>query len=396
MRFDRQELAGSLGDLGTLLPITIALIQLNGMDATAVFLCIALFYVLSGLYFGITVPVQPMKVVGAYAISQGLSPTIISTSGALLAVMLLLLVVTGAVHYLSIIVPRPVIRGVQLTTGVVLLTRGIQLMLGTSSLQTVREASEPFLTVQSVGPIPIGWLIGALAFALILLFIKNRVAPAALVVIVMGALAGLALGGWNGLASIELGLSHPELLPYGLPSASDLVIALTLLALPQMPMTIGNAVLAQADLTKEYFGPEGARRSTVKALTLSMALANIAAAAIGGMPMCHGAGGLAAHYQFGARTAGSNLMIGLFFAAIAIFLGSHATAVLGLIPFAVLGVLLAFAGSQLALVILDVKERKDLFVVVIVLGVSLASNLAVGFACGLVLAFLLRHPKLEV
>ncbi len=396
MRFDRHELAGSLGDLGTLLPMTIALIQFNGMDATAVFLCIGAFYVLSGLYFRITVPVQPMKVVAAYAIAQGLSPTVISTSGVLMAAMLLLLVVTGAVSYLSVVVPRPVIRGVQLTTGVVLLVKGAQLVFGGSPLQGARDAAEPFLAIQHIGPVPIGWIIGALAFVTILLLLKNKVAPAALVVIIVGALAGLALGGWNGLDAIGIDLNYPTPLPYGLPDASDLVIALTVLALPQLPMTIGNATLAQADLTKEYFGPEEARRSTVRALTLSMALANIASAIFGGIPMCHGSGGLAAHYRFGARTAGSNVMIGVFFAGVAILLGSHATALLGLIPLAVLGVLLAYAGSQLALVIIDVKERKDLFVVMIVLGISLASNLAVGFAIGLLLAFALRHPKLEV
>ena len=89
-----------------------------------------------------------------------------------------------------------------------------------------------------------------------------------------------------------------------------------------------------------------------------MAVANFLSSSIGGMPLCHGAGGLAAHYRFGARTAGSNLMIGAIFSAVAILLGRHCLAIVYLIPLSVLGVLLLFSGSQLALTVLDLKEIK--------------------------------------
>ena len=114
------------------------------------------------------------------------------------------------------------------------------------------------------------------------------------------------------------------------------------------------------------------------------------------MPLCHGAGGLAAHYRFGARTAGSNLMIGLVFVVLAIFLGMHALAVVYLIPMSVLGVMLIFAGSQLALTIIDMRERKDLFVVLVMLGITLASNLAVGFLVGIGIAYALKSERLAV
>ncbi len=94
------------------------------------------------------------------------------------------------------------------------------------------------------------------------------------------------------------------------------------------------------------------------------------------MPVCHGAGGLAAHYQFGARTNGSNLIIGGLFVLLALTLGSGAVNALHLLPMGVLGVLLFFAGSQLALTILDMKSRTELFVVVVMLGITLTANLA--------------------
>lgn len=394
--FNRHELAGSLGDLGTLLPLAIGLIQINGFEATPVLLMVGVYHILSGAYFGITMPVQPMKVVAAYAIAAAVQPIVITTSGFLIGVILIALALTSAIDLIGALVPKPVIRGIQLTTGALLLSKGVHFAYGDTALQQTRQAVEPFLAVQSLGPIPIGWVLGPAAFVIILLLLKNKVAPSALVVVAAGLVAGLALGGLQAIDDAAIGFHLPRFLPFGTPTNAEIVVALTVLALPQLPLTFGNAVLAQADLTKEYFGEKVAARSTPRALTLSMGLANVVTAFVGGMPMCHGSGGLAAHYRFGARTAGSNIMIGAVFIAVALILGDGATQILGLLPLSVLGALLAFAGAQLAVVILDVKTRKDLFVVIVVLGVSLAIQLAVGFVVGTILYYALRHPKIDV
>ena len=105
---------------------------------------------------------------------------------------------------------------------------------------------------------------------------------------------------------------------------------------------------------------------------------------------------MAAHYRFGARTAGSNLVIGAVFVALAVFLGTHALTIVYLMPMAVLGVLLLFAGSQLALTVIDMRERKDMFVALVMLGITLATNLAVGFMIGFLLAYLLKSDRLSV
>ncbi len=160
-------------------------------------------------------------------------------------------------------------------------------------------------------------------------------------------------------------------------------------------MSLGNAVLAYTDLSKEYFGDRSAKVTNPKAC-ISMALANFFSFCLGGMPLCHGAGGLAAHYRFGARTAGSNLMIGLIFAGLAILLGTNIVEVLNLLPMAVLDVLLVFAGSQLTLTIMDLDQRKDLFVATLILGITLATNLAAGFITGMIVAQVLKWEKLSV
>jgi len=395
LRFDRQELAGSLGDLGTLLPLAIGLLVINGLSATGLLFTVGLFYILAGLYFGVTIPVEPMKVISAYAIASALSPEQVTAAGLWMAVLLLALGLSGGIGLVCQIVPFASVRGVQLATGMLLLSQGVGLILGTTSLQRARGSAEPFLSVDSIGFVPLGLVLGLAAVVLILALLENRRTPAALVVVVLGLAAGLLFGGWRGLAGFHLGLHLPVLLPFGWPSASVLVLALTSLALPQLPMTIGNAVVAQADLTREYFGEEAGRRNSTRALTVSMGLGNLAAALVGGMPLCHGAGGLAAHYRFGARTAGSNLMIGGVFVLLALLVGDMAVHVLTLLPFAVLGALLCFAGAQLALTILDVRDRKDLLVVLATLGITLASNLAAGFIAGIVLAYLFRYTRLQ-
>jgi SulP family sulfate permease len=389
------EFSGSLGDLGTLLPLSIGMIMINGLNPWGVFFAVGIFYIFSGLYYGITVPIQPMKVIGAYAIAMGLSASQVVASGALIGLFLLIIGGTGAVTFIGKYTPKAAVRGVQLSTGILLVAQGVRFMVGTSKFQALREAAEPYLTLQSLGPVPIGIVIGVVGGVLTLLLLDNKRFPAGLLIILGGLLTGFILGTHEGFGSVRLGLYIPKILPYGVPSSIDFSFALLVLVLPQIPMTLGNAVIANADLSREYFEADS-KRVTYRALCISQGLANLLSFFVGGMPMCHGAGGLAAHYRFGARTAGSNLMIGLVFVILALFLGTHALAVVYLLPMSVLGVLLVFAGTQLALTIIDLKDRKGLFVALVMLGITLGTNLAVGFVVGIALAYALKSEKLTV
>lgn len=394
-RFNRLEFSGSLGDLGTLLPLAIGLILVNGLRPGGVFFSVGLFFILTGLYFGITVPVQPMKVIGAYAIATAMTASQITASGYLIGLVLLVIGATGAITVIGRYIPKAVVRGVQLSTGTLLMVEGIKFMLGTTRLQMLRQAAEPYLSISGIGPVPIGIVIGIAGGLLALLLLENKKFPAGLVVVLGGIFLGSVLGAGEGLDMIKPALYLPQILPFGWPSGADATFALFALVLPQIPMTLGNAVIAYADLSRDYFG-DSSRRVTYKSACISMALANFLASTIGGMPLCHGAGGLAAHYRFGARTAGSNLIIGGIFVILAVVLGNDSLAVIYLLPLSVLGILLLFAGSQLALTILDLKDRKDLFTAVVILGITLASNLAIGFITGIAIAYLLKTEKLHV
>lgn len=394
-QFSRLEFSGSLGDLGTLLPLGLGLILVNGLSPNGIFLSVGLFFVFSGLYFGVTVPIQPMKVISAYAIATAMTASQITASGYLIGLVLLVIGATGAITIIGKYIPKSVVRGVQLSTGTLLMVEGIKFMLGATRLQVLRQAAEPYLSINSVGPVPVGIIIGIVGGMLTLLLLDNKKFPAGVVVVFGGIALGLIFGIREGLEKINLGIHLPQFLPLGWPTKADFTFALLALVLPQIPMTLGNAVIAYADLSKDYFG-DNSKKVTYKSACISMALANVVSSTIGGMPLCHGAGGLAAHYRFGARTAGSNLMIGAIFVILAVVLGNESLAVIYLIPLSVLGILLLFAGSQLALTIMDLENRKDFFVVLIMLGITFASNLAAGFMVGIVVGWVLKTNKLNV
>ncbi len=394
-RFNRLEVAGSFGDLGALLPIAIGMIMLNGLNPFGLFFSIGLFYIFAGVYFGVTISVQPMKVISAYALATALSPSEIAASALLMAIFLFSMGITGVITHIGRLVPTSVIRGVQLATGTLLMAEGVRFVVGTSTYQLSQGISEPYLAIQSILTLPIGIFIGIISAVITLFFLSSKKAPAGIIVILFGIMAGLLLGTHEGFSAISFKINLPDILPFGTPTSVDFSFALLMLVLPQLPMTIGNAVVANADLSKQYFGKKS-EKVTPKALCITMALANCLCFFVGGMPLCHGAGGLASHYAFGARTAGSNLIIGAIFILLAILLGSHAVTLLQLIPFSVMGVLLFFAGSQLALTIMDMSDRKEFFVIFAMLGITLVTNLAIAFGVGIALAYLLKSNKLTI
>lgn len=389
------ELAGSLGDLGTILPLAVGMIMINDMNPIGIFIGVGLFYILSGLYFKVTCPVEPMKVISAYAIATGITATQMQASCLWIFVILFIIGSVGLIDYISRFIPKSAIRGVQLSTGLLLLSQGIRLIVGTSTFQIMRKTAEPYLLFQHIGVLPIGILLGTLLGIMTLFLLENKRFPAAVMIIGVGLTIGFFFGNQAGWEQLKMGFNLPSFLPNGIPTADDFSFALLILVLPQIPMTIGNAVIANADLSHDYF-KEDSQRVSYRSLCLSMALANLGSFFIGGMPMCHGAGGLASRYRFGARTAGSNLIIGTIFLTIAVVFGSQILLFINLLPMSILGVLLVFAGAQLALSVLDMRTRKELFVVFFIVGVTLASNLAAGFLVGIIIASILRSEKISV
>lgn len=365
-KFNRNEFAGSLGDLGTLLPLTIALVLMNSVPLASTLLVIGGLYIACGLYYRLPIPVQPLKVVSAVAIAGQLPVETVAASGLILGVILLLLAVTGAIDFVAKIFTRPIVRGIQLGLGMILMVKGVEFI------------ASPELVLN--GPALAPWinpLVGIIGAVIVLIFLENKRFPAAILLLAFGIIASLLIGG-QGVGSTESGG-----LVFIAPDFSHYWNAFFLLVLPQFPLTIGNAIISTRDVAINEFGAEQTRRVTLKALLTSMGVTGLITGFIGAMPVCHGAGGLAAHYRFGARTGGSNLMIGVIFVMLALLFGEQALQLLTLIPKSVLGVLLIFAGLELARLIADVTDKEHIMIALAIAGVSVAtSNMGIGVLVG--------------
>lgn len=382
-RLNRNEISGALGDVGILIPLSLSLITINGLNPTSVLLSVGLLYIFAGLYFGIPMPVQPLKAVAAIAIASSLSPNVISAAAILMGGVLLLLSLSGAVNLLVRFFSVPVIKGIQLSIGLLFMKSGLEQIFKPEFL-----IGGPEMTITLLGrTVPLGVLIGPLSLLLILGFIWHPRVPTSLLVLGFGVLVGTSLGSPSIPSFVNLG---PIPLSFAWPAAKDFLTAFLLLVIPQLPLTLGNAVISTADVAREYFG-EGAQRVTPRRLCYSMGLANLWVGLTGGMPLCHGAGGLTAHYRFGARTPTANLFIGGCCLLLALAFGQASISVLSLIPYSVLGALLFYVGWRHVLLIARVRRRLDYATVFTVAGATLIfRNLAIACGIGIVLEWLLN------
>jgi MFS superfamily sulfate permease-like transporter len=247
------------------------------------------------------------------------------------------LAVTGLGRRAASWVPRSALLGVVMGLGFSFMLEGIHMM--------------------STG----SWVAGLLLAVTLVLLGRPRV-PAMLVLLTIGV--AMALINEPDLMR-ELGALKPEFriptLAWGTLSMSDLWTGLILLSLPQLPLTFGNAYLSITEENNRLF-PD--RAVTERSVAFSTGLMNLGSSLVGGIPMCHGAGGMAGHVQFGARTGGSSIILGSILLCAGLFLSSSIGTVFKMFPQSVLGVILFMAGLQLALGSRDAgAEKADRFVV---------------------------------
>jgi SulP family sulfate permease len=384
LRFDAQELSGGLGDIGVMVPIVATLIIANGFNPTSVLLVFGVTYVAAGLYFRIPMPVQPLKAMAAIAIAQGLSPEVVSAAGLVMAIVLLFLAWSSLMRPLSTLFSRPVVRGIQLGVGLLLVQSGIRLA---TSGPIVRGGPD-FVLHAPNGDVAIALLVSTALLPLILLGSSRARIPFMLVLLPPSILLGM-LASPPPLPEITPG---PMFATPSLPNASTLLTALVVLVLPQLPLTLGNAVIASTDTARGYF--KQASRVNHRSVLVSKGIANTAAGLLGGMPVCHGAGGLTAHYRFGARTGGATVMLGGILIVLALGFGSGAAHFFALIPLPVLAALLCLVGIQHSLLARDVRGWPERAIVIAIAGIGIASNnLAWGFLAGIAADQLLRLAR---
>jgi predicted benzoate:H+ symporter BenE len=360
--YNKMEFAGAFGDLGTLIPFVMGYVTLNNMDPLGILVAFGIFKIFVGLYFKTPVPVQPMKAIGGMAIAHAgtITPGMIWGSGIFTGIFWLLMGVTGAITWIEKVTTKPVIRGIMLGLGLSFILEGLGMM-----------KSQPLLAIGGV--------------VLTLLLLNSHRLPAMLVLLAYGVIFAIVQkpGLVEELSHLSIRFRLPEL-TFGQVTWKELLSGFVILGLPQAPLTLGNAILATVHENNNYF-PE--RKVTVKTISIDHGVMNLVSAAIGGIPLCHGAGGMAGHLRFGARTGGALVILGVILLLVGLFLSDSVSLLFQVFPRPILGVILFFAGVELALVIKDIKlQKQNLFVLLVTAGTALW-NMGVAYLAGLFLYY---------
>ncbi|WAC04699.1 MAG: putative sulfate/molybdate transporter [Methanoregula sp.] len=355
LKFSLSELAGAFGDFGTIIPLIVAVALVTTMNIGAMLLFFGIWYMITGYYYGLPIPIEPMKAIAVIVIAERLGAGEIAAAGLILGVLFLLMSYGPLLRWLEAAIPTSVVRGIQL---------GLALLLVRTSVGFI--ISDPLFSA-------IGIMI--ILLFLIIIFYQERIPDlSALIIIAIGVAAGIII---NGLPQVQV-LTFQALI---IPPPADYIDAMYSLVPAQALLTVTNAILATALLTKDLFK----REVPAPHLSRSIGIMNLISVPLGGFPMCHGAGGLAGQYRYGARTGGANILAGLIFIVLALFFAS--ADMLTLIPVGLFGALLLFVALEMG----KHSFRTESLPVTILIGVlALISSMTVAFFIGIIAAYLVH------
>ena len=370
-RYDRSEWAGAFGDLGTLIPFIIGYISILKLDPLGVLFMFGVFLIISGFYYKTPIPVQPMKAIGGAAITQTalITPGAVWGAGLFTGIFWLILGLSGTLKYVSKIAGKPVIRGIVLGLGLLFIIEGTNLM-------------------------KTDFIVAVAALFLTFVLLTNKRIPAMFALLIFGVAVAFVKD--SGILR-ELAVIRPD---FRLPQFSlgeitwkEFVTGTLILAIPQIPLTLGNAVIAVTAENNRLF-PESP--VSEKKIAVSQGLMNLIAPLFGGIPVCHGAGGMAGHVRFGARTGGSLVILGGLLLLLGLCFSSSVLVLFNMIPSCVLGVILFFAGLELAVSARDAgTEKGDFYILLVTAGFALW-NVGIGFLAGLVMQELVKRKIIRL
>jgi hypothetical protein len=369
LRFDRHELAGSVGDLGTDLPLIVGMIVTAGLDPASVLVTFGLFQIATGVLYGLPMPMQPLKAMAAVVIAGGATAAELYGGGLAIGAVMLVLSLTGSLTWLARVISKPVVRGIQI---------GLGLMLADVALRRF---------LPDLGAT--GYLLAIVGFAILLIGRWRSAWWAGPAVVTLGLVTTAFTVSWSAIGA-GMGLSLPK--PH-VPHWGEIATGFLLLALPQLPLSLSNSVIATTQTIADLF-PE--RSVSVRKIGLTYSVANLLAPWLSGIPVCHGCGGLAGHYALGARTGGSVVLYGAGFLVLGLFLAGAFGELAEAFPLPLLGVLLAFEALALLSLAQDLAGSNRDWKIALIVAVC-AFWLPQGFAVGVVIGILLDHflPQAE-
>ncbi|XP_059296398.1 molybdate transporter 1 [Lycium ferocissimum] len=398
------ELNGAMGDLGTYIPIVLALTLASDLNLGTTLIFTGVYNFVTGAIYGIPMPVQPMKSIAAVAISNPeFGVPEIMAAGICTAGILFLLGVTGLMQLVYRLIPISVVRGIQLAQG---------LSFAMTAVKYIKNVQD-FAKSKSKGErdwLGLDGLLLALICAIFIVIvngageaqienqestetgnIRRRVKkvifslPSACLIFLLGVILAI-IRGPQAVKGFKFGPSRIEVVSISKQAWKQGFIKGTI---PQLPLSILNSVIAVCKLSTDLFPEKG--EVTATSVSVTVGLMNLIGCWFGAMPCCHGAGGLAGQYKFGGRSGGCVALLGVAKFVLGLVLGSSMVKVLTQFPVGVLGVLLLFAGIELAMCSRDMNTKEESFVVLVCTAVSLVgSSAALGFLCGIVVHLVLK------
>ncbi len=356
LRFNRQEWAGAFGDMGTDFPLIAGMTLVAGLDAASVLVMYGLMQIMTGLIYQRPMPVQPLKAVATIVIAQKLTGPVIYGGGLAIALVMLILSLTRSLDLLARIVPKCVVRGIQLGLGINLAMLALKDYVG-------RDGAN-------------GYILAGIAFVLVLILLPNKKYPAALAVIGLGLIYAFVFKiDFSDLGSIS-GFKLPDV---HIPTGQDILSGFLLLAIPQIPLSLGNSILATRQINDDLF-PQ--KPLTTRKIGFTYSMMNLINPFFGGIPVCHGSGGMMGHYTFGARTGGSLLIYGGMYLVLGLFFSRGFSTILQIFPLPVLGAILFVESLALMTLVRDLNEQKDDLWIAFMVGL-MSCSLPNGFVIGL-------------
>jgi MFS superfamily sulfate permease-like transporter len=364
IRIDRNELAGAFGDIGTDLPLIIGMILATDLDVTSVLVTFGCMQILTAMIYGIPMPVQPLKAVAMIVISQKVASNIIYGGGLAIGIFMLLLSITGLIDLLAKYTPKVVIRGIQFGLG----------------MNLILIALKEYIPSESVS----GYTLATISFVVSLILLGNRKYPPAIFIILLGIIYALSFNVKDFSFLNQITLSVPKIY---IPVWNDIILGFVLLALPQIPLSLGNSIFATKQIANDFF-PE--KNVTVRKIGITYSIINLINPFLGGVPTCHGSGGIVGHYTFGARTGGSVFIYGLIYLIMGLFFSKNFEMVVKFFPLPMLGVILFFEGYSLLLLIKDIIDSKrNLMIAFLVAVISVGLNY--GFLIGMLVGIVIYY-----
>jgi len=364
IKFDRNEWSGAFGDIGTDFPLIVGMILAAGLDSASVLVTFGVMQIFTGSFYKMPMPIQPLKAMATIVITQKISPNILYGGGLAIGISMFLLNITKLIDWISRVVPKAVIRGIQL---------GLGIKLGLLALQD-------YVIADGVA----GYYLAAAAFLLAIFLLGNRKYPPAIFIIMLGIFYAFVFKVDAHSFINAVGIHLPQI---HTPTWADILTGFLILTIPQIPLSIGNSILATNQIANDWY-PK--RTVTIRKISYTYSLINLINPFFSGIPTCHGSGGIVGHHTFGGRTGGSVIIYGCLYIFLGLFLSQGFDTLVHIFPLPILGILLLFESLGLMLLVQDVTDSKSSFMIALLVGL-ISGGIQYGFVIGLFVGTLIYY-----